>query len=63
MRKQKCVTSVCVDKSSYKLTKTLLDELFDNATEAFQLPYLEVLIQIKDNEYYRLRCAVEKVKL
>ena len=63
MNKQNCVTSVCVDKSSYKLTKVLLDELFDNAQKARQNPYLELLIHIKDNEYYQLRCAVEKVKL
>jgi len=63
MPKQKCVKSVCVDKSSYKLTRVSLDELFDNANQANQEPYLELLIQIKDNEYYQLRCTVEKVKL
>ena len=63
MTKQNCVTSICVDKSSYKLTKVLLDELFDNAKKARQEPRLELLIHIKDNEYYQLRCTVEKVQL
>ena len=63
MTKQNCVKSVCVDKSSYKITKVLLDELFDNAKKARQSPCLELLIQIKDNNYYQLRCTVEKVQL
>jgi len=63
MTKQNCVKSVCVEKSSYKITKVLLDELSDNAKKANQAPYLELLLHIKDNEYYQLRCAVEKVKL
>ena len=62
-KKQNCVTSICADKSSYKLTTILLNELFDNAKKAKQEPYLELLIHIKNNEYYKLRCKVEKVKL
>jgi len=60
---KKCVASICVDKGSYKLTKILLDELVDKAKKAGQKPSLELLIRIKNNEYYQLRCAVEKVNL
>lgn len=63
MHEQKCVKSICVDKSSYKLTKILVEELYENATKAKQIPCLELLIKIGDNEYYKLRCNVEKVSL
>ncbi len=63
MVKQKCVTSICVDKKSYRITKNSLDKLISNAKKAKQKPCLELLIQIKGNEYYQLRCNVEKVKL
>jgi len=63
MTKQDCLKSVCVDKSSYKITKILLDELCDGAEEALQEPYLEIFIKNKDNEYYKLRCKVEKVRM
>jgi len=59
----KCIKSVCVDKSSYKITKVLLDELYTNAQKAKQTPYLELLIKDSDNQYYRLSCNVEKVSL
>jgi len=61
--KQNCVKSVCVDKSSYKITRVLLDELWEQAHDAKQDPHLELLIQAEDGSYYRLRCTVEKVRL
>jgi len=61
--KQDCVRSVCVDKSSYKITRVLLDELWEQAQSAKQDPHLELLIKAEDGSYYRLRCIVEKVRL
>jgi hypothetical protein len=61
--KQTCIKSVCVDKTSYKLTRVLLDELYNNAAKAKQDPCLELLFKIDDKVYYKLRCTVEKVKL
>lgn len=61
--KQNCVKSVCVDKSSYKISRVLLDELWEQAKDAKQDPCLELLIQAEDGSYYRLRCNVEKVRL
>jgi len=60
---QDCVKSVCVDKSSYKISRILLDELWEHAQSAKQTPHLELLIQAEDGSYYRLRCIVEKVRL
>jgi len=61
--KQKCIKSICVDKSAYKITRVLLDDLYNQAYAAKQDPYLEILLQSKDKEYFKLNCKVEKVKL
>jgi len=58
-----CIKSICVEKSSYKITKRLLEELYDNAKKAKQTPYLELLIKDQDNQYYKLSCNVEKITL
>ena len=60
---QNCVKSVCVEKSSYKITRVLLNELWEHAQNAKQDPCLELLIKAEDGSYYRLRCSVEKIRL
>ena len=60
---QKCIKSVCVEKSSFKLTRVLLNELYENAHNADQDPCLEILIPAEDGKYYKLSCTVEKVRL
>ena len=61
--KQNCKKSICIDKTSYKLTRVLLDELYNNSKLAKQDPLLELLILCKDNIYYKLSCKVEKIKV
>lgn len=63
LNKQDCVKNICVDKTSYKITKTLLDELYNNAKKAKQEPFLELLIKAENGEYYKLNCKVEKVRI
>jgi hypothetical protein len=60
---QKCNTSICIENHSYTITRSLLDKLFENAKKAGQKPQLELLINIEGNNYYQLRCKVEKVNL
>ena len=61
--KNDCIKSICVDKKSYKITRVLLEELCTCAKNASQDPYLEILIQDKNDQYFKLRCRVEKVRI
>ncbi len=61
--KRKCLKSICVDKNSYKITRVLLNDLYNQAHKAKQDPYFELLIQSENNEYYKLSCYVEKIRI
>jgi len=56
-----CFKGIATEKSSYKLTTTLLKELVANGKETGQVPVLEIRMKdIDDNCYYKVECKVSK---
>ena len=56
-----CFKGICVSKSSYKITTTLLKELLHNSSETKQTPILEIVLTDLDNVRYKMECKITKI--